>query len=64
MKRTNCWSPKGKVWFQKNDDSVDLDKIKEQEDRRFAKERRKENNSEEGKQLMRDIAFKGYRRRQ
>ena len=21
MKRTNCWSPKGKVWYQKNDDS-------------------------------------------
>ena len=21
MKRTNCWSPKGKVWFQKNDDN-------------------------------------------
>ena len=20
MKRTNCWTPKGKVWFQKNDD--------------------------------------------
>jgi len=20
MKRTNCWTPKGKVWYQKNDD--------------------------------------------
>ena len=23
MKRTNCWQPKGKVWFQKNDDRDD-----------------------------------------
>jgi len=20
MKRTNCWRPKGKVWYQKNED--------------------------------------------
>ena len=26
MRRTNCWQPKGKVWFQKNDDYADKDK--------------------------------------
>jgi len=27
MKRTNCWSPKGKVWYQKNDDNQERPEI-------------------------------------
>ena len=68
------WNCKHKVWAHKNDDDqlgfddkkaseniTALLKIQKAEDSRFAAELRKLNNSSEGKQMMRDIAFKGYR---
>jgi len=55
MKRTNCWQPKGKVWFQKNDDN----KLAKEEREKERKERFKEKIHEDVERRNRQLEEQG-----